>query len=152
MTSFTICSASAADVERVGVLFDQYRQFYQQPADLPRAVSYLRARLESGDSTVLMAQTAEGALAGFCQLYPSFCSVDAAPICILYDVFVAADFRQQGVAGALLAAAEDQARAQGAVRMELSTAISNTSAQRLYEATGWVRDTTFLHYSKAVTQ
>ncbi|WP_341706811.1 GNAT family N-acetyltransferase [Halopseudomonas sp.] len=151
MTSFNIRLASIADAERVGVLFDQYRQFYQQPADLPRAVSYLRARLEKGDSTVLMAQTAEGVLAGFCQLYPSFCSVDAAPICILYDLFVAAEYRQQGIAGALLAAAQQQARELGAVRMELATAISNTSAQRLYEATGWVRDTTFLNYSKVVT-
>lgn len=151
MTSFNIRLASIADAERVGVLFDQYRQFYQQPADLPRAVSFLRARLENGDSTVLMAQTAEGVLAGFCQLYPSFCSVDAAPICILYDLFVAAEYRQQGIAGALLAAAQQQARELGAVRMELATAISNTSAQRLYEATGWVRDTTFLHYSKVVT-
>ncbi|MEL0166665.1 MAG: GNAT family N-acetyltransferase [Pseudomonadaceae bacterium] len=152
MNAIAISLATPADVDALAVLFDQYRQFYEQSTDLPRAVSFLRSRLENGNSTVLMAQTADGALAGFCQLYPSFCSVDTAPICILYDLFVAAEYRQKGVASALLVAAEEQARAQGAVRMELATAITNTSAQRLYEATGWVRDTTFLHYSKALAQ
>lgn len=152
MTPFTIVPATVDDAERVGRLFDLYRQFYEQAADLPGAVAYLHARLQNGESVVLMAETAEGELAGFCQLYPTFCSVDMAPICVLYDLFVAADFRRQGVAEQLLTAAGQQAEARGAVRMELATAISNTSAQRLYEATGWVRDTTFLHYSKAVAQ
>jgi GNAT superfamily N-acetyltransferase len=148
MPGIHIKRASAADAERVGELFDLYRQFYQQPADRAGAIDYLRLRLQRGDSVVLMAMVGEGELAGFCQLYPTFCSVDMAPISILYDLYVGSGYRRQGVAGALLAAAEDQARAQGAVRMELATATDNISAQRLYEASGWERDRQFLHYSK----
>ncbi|WP_321349780.1 GNAT family N-acetyltransferase [Halopseudomonas oceani] len=150
MTSFRISLATAADAEQVGVLFDLYRQFYEQPTDPAGATAYLRARLQRGESIVLMAQTTGGELAGFCQLYPTFCSVDMAPICILYDLFVAADYRRQGVAELLLAAAGQQAQAHGAVRMELATAVTNTSAQQLYESTGWVRDDAFFHYAKAI--
>ncbi|WVM90414.1 GNAT family N-acetyltransferase [Halopseudomonas pachastrellae] len=70
--------------------------------------------MQNGESVVLMAETAEGQLAGFCQLYPTFCSVDMAPICVLYDLFVAADFRRQGVAEQLLTAAGQQSKARGA--------------------------------------
>lgn len=142
--------ATVADAERVGRLFDLYRQFYEQAADLAGAIAYLHARLQKGESVVLIAETAEGELAGLCQLYPTFCSVDMAPICVLYDLFVAADFRRQGIAEQLLTAAGQQAEARGAVRMELATAITNTAAQRLYESTGWVRDEVFFHYAKTL--
>ncbi|MEB3734283.1 GNAT family N-acetyltransferase [Halopseudomonas pachastrellae] len=70
---------------------------------------------------------------------------------MLYDLFVAADFRRQGVAEQLLTAAGQQSKARGAVRMELATAITNTPAQRLYESTGWVRDEAFFHYAMTLT-
>ncbi|ONM45587.1 GNAT family N-acetyltransferase [Halopseudomonas pachastrellae] len=151
MTNTRVTLAAPADAERVGVLFDLYRQFYEQAADLPGAIAYLQARLQNGESVVLMAETADGQLVGFCQLYPTFCSVDMAPICVLYDLFVAADFRRQGIAEQLLTAAGQQAKARGAVRMELATAITNTPAQRLYESTGWVRDEVFFHYAMTLT-
>ena len=78
MPGIHIKRASAADAERVGELFDLYRQFYQQPTDRAGAIDYLRLRLQRGDSVVLMAMAGEGELAGFCQLYPTFCSDDMA--------------------------------------------------------------------------
>ncbi|MNG40364.1 hypothetical protein D3C84_1289180 [compost metagenome] len=45
-------------------------------------------------------------------------------------------------------AAEEYARQQGAVRMDLRTAKTNQSAQALYESAGWIRDEMFLSYSK----
>jgi hypothetical protein len=37
-------------------------------------------------------------------------------------------------------------RTSGAARVALSTAITNTSAEALYEKDGWRRETAFLHY------
>jgi ribosomal protein S18 acetylase RimI-like enzyme len=138
------------DLHETARLFDLYRQFYEQRPDLMQAEQYIRARTESGESVVLVAEDAAGALTGFCQLYPSFCSVAAGPIYVLYDLFVAPEARRTGVAKALLAAAHERARADGKVRMDLTTAKTNVKAQALYESMGWRRDEVFFTYTLAV--
>ena len=50
----------------------------------------------------------------------------------------------------LLLAAEDHARRQGRVRMDLTTAHTNHAAQALYEAMGWELDTVFRAYTRRV--
>jgi ribosomal protein S18 acetylase RimI-like enzyme len=139
-----------ADLPAVAILFDSYRQFYDQAPDLRLATAFLQARMANGESTILVAQGDGGRLLGFCQLYPSFCSVAAAPIYVLYDLFVAPDARKTGAGRALLLAAEQFAASQGVVRMDLTTAKTNLAAQSVYEALGWVRDEVFFAYSKAV--
>jgi GNAT superfamily N-acetyltransferase len=67
-------------------------------------------------------------------------------IWILNDLFVAQDARRRGVGTRLLCAARDHALRTGAVRLALATAVTNTTAQSLYERHGWRQDTTFLHY------
>jgi GNAT superfamily N-acetyltransferase len=52
----------------------------------------------------------------------------------------------EGVGARLLRAARDHATKSGAVRLALSTAVTNTKAQALDERDGWRRDTAFLHY------
>ncbi len=87
-------------------------------------------------------------IVGFCQLYPTFCSVEAAPIYSLYDLFVLPSARKLGVGKQLLLAAEQKAVAEGKVRMDLTTAKTNLSAQSLYESLGWQRDEIFYAYNK----
>ena len=55
--------------------------------------------------------------------------------------------RGQGAAQALMQAAEDDARRAGCVRLDLSTAHTNRTAQALYESRGWQRDEVFRVYS-----
>ena len=148
MSDVQIRLAEHKDVEAVGVLFDAYRQFYRMDADLQRASAYIGARIEQGESLVFVAENAAKAIVGFCQLYPTFCSVFTARLFTLYDLFVDSNLRQQGIGKKLLMAAEAYARQQGAVRMDLRTAKSNLSAQALYESAGWVRDEMFFSYSK----
>ncbi|UFS59595.1 GNAT family N-acetyltransferase [Subtercola endophyticus] len=148
-------TSGAAVVRRAGIrqldeaaaLFDSYRQFYGYPADAAAARDYLEARLKAGESVVLLAylDDTEGAV-GFSQLYPSFCSLDLAPIFVLYDLFVAPRARRRGVAQSLLTAAGAHGRKTGASRLELSTALDNTPAQTLYESLGWMPDSTYRHY------
>jgi len=147
MGEITVRLARAADLSRVARLFDLYRQFYRQPPDLPLAEAFISARLANDDSVILVASVAAQAPVGFAQLYPTLCSVSAAPIHVLYDVFVEPSSRRRGVGRALMEAARVHAAGAGAVRLELATARSNASAQALYESLGWVRDRDFYRYS-----
>ena len=148
MNSTAIHTAIPEDAELIAPLFDAYSQFYEQPADADAALAFITARLERGESVILLARRPDGSALGFCQLYPSFCSVLAAPIYVLYDLFVVPDARRLGVGRALLLAAEAHARATGHARMDLTTARNNLRAQALYESLGWVRDEVFLTYAR----
>ncbi len=143
--------ADRDDVDALAPLFDAYRRFYEQPGDVALASAYLHERLERGESAILVAE-AEGQLLGFCQMYPSWCSVAAARIFVLYDLFVDDGVRRAGVGRRLMLAAQDFARAAGAVRLDLSTARTNARAQALYESLGWRRDDVFLGYSLPLAQ
>jgi ribosomal protein S18 acetylase RimI-like enzyme len=136
---------TADQVGLVARLFDAYRQFYEQPSDPDGARRFLAERLGRGES-VILAVVEDGRALGFTQLYPSFSSVSMKPIWILNDLFVADEARRRGVGAVLLQAARDHARRTGAARLTLSTAVTNTPAQALYERDGWRRDTAFWHY------
>jgi len=142
--------ATLADLDEVAPLFDEYRCFYGQPPEPDRARQYVSERIERGESVVLVATAtpADGHVVGFCQLYPTFCSVETTPIFVLYDLFVAPSARRQGVGHALLRAAERLASDQGKTRLDLRTARTNGPAQAVYESLDWVRDERFFCYSK----
>ena len=73
------------------------------------------------------------------QLYPSFCSVEAVRIQILYDLFVKEEFRGRGIATALMDKAADVSRRNGAARIDLLTGVENRAGQALYEKLGYKR-------------
>jgi ribosomal protein S18 acetylase RimI-like enzyme len=150
MTQSTTRYADVPDLDAVAALFDAYRQFYEMPADAGRARAYIAERMRENDSIILVAEDEAGTITGFCQLYPSFCSVLAEPILTLYDLYVRPDARRSGAARALMLAAERHAIEAGAARMDLQTAESNRPAQALYESLGWRRDRVFRVYSKAL--
>jgi ribosomal protein S18 acetylase RimI-like enzyme len=140
--------AGIDDLAALAPLFDAYRQFYGYPADPLLSREYLAARLARAESLVLMAVDATGRATGFCQMYPTWDSLLAAPLYVLYDLYVAPASRRCGAARALMLAAQDLARARGARKLELSTARSNLAAQALYESLGWTRSEQFLTYGK----
>ena len=140
--------ATLSDVGEIAILFDAYRQFYQQAADLNLAVTFIRERIQKNESVILVAEI-NNHLIGFCQMYPTFCSVAAAPIYTLYDLFVLPEARKWGAGKALLLAAEQLAATERFARMDLTTAKTNLTAQSLYESLGWIRDEDFYTYSKS---
>jgi ribosomal protein S18 acetylase RimI-like enzyme len=148
----TIRPAQLTDLEAVAALFDQYRQFYRQPGDPALARAFLEQRHTRGESVLLIAEQTPRAVLGFTQLYPTFCSVAAAPIFVLYDLFVTPSARRRGIGRALLDTAASHAARAGAVRVELATARTNLPAQRLYESLGWVRDDEFFRYALVMGQ
>ena len=135
------------DLPALGKLFDEYRQFYQLPTDVQKATAYLEARLGARESVVLIAADEAGQLLGFTQLYPTWCSLLAGPVYVLYDLYVAPQARRRGVGRALLKAAAQRGQRDGKLRMTLSTAKTNADAQSVYESLGWERDNEFYVYN-----
>ncbi len=149
MSAIHVRQAVLADLDAVADLFDHYRQFYSQASDLAAARAFLTARFEHGESTIFLAES-EGQALGFTQLYPSFSSVSMARVFVLNDLYVAPTARRLGVGQALLNAAAVHARQLGAVRLSLTTAVDNVTAQSLYESTEWLRDEKFYTYHLAL--
>lgn len=144
-----VSPATPSDLDEIVPLFDGYRQFYRQPADLAGCRAFLAARLREKDSVILIARVGSRTV-GFTQLYPSYSSTAMRRLWILNDLFVSADARHKGVGKALLDGAEQMSRTTGAVRMVLSTATDNATARSLYEHNGWEREQVFVQYKRTL--
>jgi ribosomal protein S18 acetylase RimI-like enzyme len=142
-----IRDARADDLTSLATLFDDYRRFYELESDLELSTRYMRERLTNRDSVLLVAPAPDGEPLGFTQMYPTWCSLLAAPIYVLYDLYIAPAARRQGTARALMLAAVERARQDGRRRLDLATAKTNVQAQILYESLGWRRDEDFHSYS-----
>jgi ribosomal protein S18 acetylase RimI-like enzyme len=133
-------------LDELASLFDQYRQFYQQPPNLEACRAFMAERINNDESVIFAAQSDEGSIVGFTQLYRSFCSVELQEIFYLYDLFVDPSARRTGTARALMETARQYAAAREAGRLTLETAISNRIAQALYEDLAYARDKEFYTY------
>jgi ribosomal protein S18 acetylase RimI-like enzyme len=149
MSAITTRLATQPDIAAVASLFDSYRQFYEQESDLQLATEFIQQRIQRNESVVIVAED-DSHILGFCQLYPSFCSVAAKPVYSLYDLYVMPEARKSGIGKALLLAAELHAVQNGFARMDLTTAKTNFLAQSLYESLGWIRDEVFYGYNRSV--
>ena len=145
-----IHQATPHDLGLLAPLFDAYRQFYGQRSDVPAARAFLLDRFRHSESVIFMAIHDRKAI-GFTQLYPSFSSISLARIYVLSDLFVASTVRKKGAGRKLLEAAVDFGRLVGAYQLTLETAKTNVTAQSLYEACGWTRDTEFYVYQITLT-
>ena len=150
MENFKVLRASISDVNEVAKLFDLYRQFYDQKSDIQLSEEFIMNRIFKDESVILLAIDQSEEVVGFCQMYPSFCSVIASPIYVLYDLFTSQNKRNLGIGKALLIAAEKQAKLVGAHRLDLTTAKNNIVAQTLYESLGWKKDEVFFTYNRDV--
>jgi RimJ/RimL family protein N-acetyltransferase len=129
-------------------LFDDYRIFYDQPSDLPRAENFIEQRLKNSDSVIfLMTDEEESEVFGFAQIYPTFSSIATGKIFILNDLYIKPDKRKNGFAGEILHFIKQFARNEGAIKIVLKTARSNHIAQKLYESLGYKKDEEFLNYN-----
>lgn len=142
----TVSAASAADLVDLTRLFAGYLRFYQVPRADADIAAFLRARLERGDSQLFIARDGRGAAQGFVQLYPFLSSLALEPAWLLSDLYVDESARRCGVGEALMNAARADAEATGACGLQLETAKTNLTGQRLYERLGYVRDEQFFTY------
>lgn len=149
MSNIAVRQAVLSDLEALVPLFDGYRQFYGRPSDIPAAREFLLARFNHGESVLFIAHE-DNTPVGFTQLYPSFSSVSLARVFVLNDLFVHEQARRKGAASKLMTAAIEFAKSLGAVRVSLSTATANETAQALYQSAGCKRDEQFFVYHLAI--
>lgn len=145
-----IIQAGMAEISPVSFLFDAYRQFYQQDANLDAARQFIHSRIENHESVIFLAVSDNGEGLGFVQLYPSFSSVSMKKMWYLNDLFVAKSARNQGVARALLRQVQVFAKQSNALTVKLATSISNEQAKSLYLSEGYEKITAFEHYTQRV--
>jgi ribosomal protein S18 acetylase RimI-like enzyme len=116
------------------------------------ARNFIQTRLDNKESIIFVAlilKNNKPISVGFIQLYPTYSSIRAIKNWILNDLFVEEEYRKQGIGEALIKAATEFARINNAKFVELSTAVHNFTAQRLYESIGFKKqkpDTEFFTY------
>lgn len=140
-----IKKATINELDGLTKLFDLYRQFYQQTSDVDGARKFLKERIKNEESVAFIALDGVDPL-GFVQLYPSFSSVSMKRSWVLNDLFVTKPARGKGVGENLIKTALEFAEETGAKGVFLETAADNTTAQRLYEKIGFVRETNYFYY------
>jgi ribosomal protein S18 acetylase RimI-like enzyme len=128
-------------------LFDKYRVFYGQESNLELAKSFIQERQDNHESVIFVALSDEKKQPiGFTQLYPIYSSVRAVKNWLLNDLYVDNAYRKQGIGENLIRAAMDFAKEQNAKFVELSTAVTNQTAQSLYEHIGFEKQNPDLEF------
>jgi ribosomal protein S18 acetylase RimI-like enzyme len=134
-SSATVRRASAADARAVAQLLDDFQKEYSEPTP---EVSVLAERYEellrSGEMTVLLVGNGPD---GFAQLRFRPWVYTSGLHAYIEELYVVPERRGEGLGRALLEAAMDAARSQGATHMELSTSEDDVAARGLYESTGF---------------
>jgi ribosomal protein S18 acetylase RimI-like enzyme len=146
MVSAKVLRATQHDLEALLPLVQAYRVFYKQQPEPERERTFTEQHLRNGTSVIYLAKI-DDSPAGFMQLFKTYSTVHLASAWILEDLFVDPEFRRRGIAEALLLAALEHARNDGAGGMFLETAYDNEPAQRVYERAGWTREGRFYKYN-----
>jgi ribosomal protein S18 acetylase RimI-like enzyme len=129
--------AGVEDAEAVGRLLHDFNTEYDDYTPGPEAMEKrIGELLESGDVTVLLAGNGPDGLA-LLRFRPSLWSESLD--CYLEELYVVPDRRGKGLGRALMEAAMETARAEGAGYMDLGTAETDTAARALYEKLGFSR-------------
>ncbi|XOV93252.1 MAG: GNAT family N-acetyltransferase [Bacteroidota bacterium] len=139
-----VSKASRSDLDKLSILFDDYRVFYRKSSDPIGSKSFISERLDQNDSVIFVASDGNQ-MVGFTQLYPTFSSATMQKFYILNDLFVKPEVRGQGIGKSLLRHAQLFTKNENLKGLSLATALDNP-AQYLYESLGWKKDVDFLHY------
>jgi ribosomal protein S18 acetylase RimI-like enzyme len=129
--------AEIEDAGEVGRLLHDFNTEYDEYTPGPEAMGKrIGQLLQSGDVTALLAGDGPDGLAVL-RFRPSLWSESLD--CYLEELYVVPDRRGQGLGQALMEAAIETARAEGARYMDLGTAETDTAARALYEKLGFSR-------------
>lgn len=130
-----IRQAGTGDAEAVGRLLHDFNTEFDEPTPGPEALAArVRTLLEGGDTTILVAGTAPDGLAVL--RFREAIWADALE-CYLAELYVVPARRGHGIGRALMEAAIEAARAEGATHMDLGTGEDDAAARALYESLGF---------------
>lgn len=133
---YPVRPATQADLPQLAELFVQYLAFYHIERNKAEAQIFLQARMERGESVVLLAEDS-GILTAFVQLYPSWSSTRMGRIWVLNDLYVHSIYRRLGLGRALVLAAQQHCRATDGIELTLETAVDNMQGNNLYRSMGF---------------
>jgi GNAT superfamily N-acetyltransferase len=128
--------AEPADAKDIGRLLHDFNSEYDEPTPGPRALAdRIRELIAGGHGTVLLAGRGPDGLAVL-RFRPAIWT--EALECYLAELYVVPPRRRQGLGRALMEAAIELARREGADRMDLGTSEDDTAAIALYESLGFI--------------
>jgi ribosomal protein S18 acetylase RimI-like enzyme len=125
--AFSLRGASAADIDGLIAMWQEAAENDSRPPDTREAVTALIGR----DPDAMILADHDGELIG------SIVAGWDGWRCHLYRLAVRPDWRRQGVATALLAAAESRFRVLGATRIDAMVLDGNDLGQNLWRASGY---------------
>jgi ribosomal protein S18 acetylase RimI-like enzyme len=124
-----------ADAEAIGRLLHDFNGEFDEPTPGPRALAErMRHLLTGGETAVLLVGTGPDGLAVL-RFRPAIWT--EALECYLAELYVVPSRRVQGLGRALMQAAIELARREGADRMDLGTSHDDVAARALYESLGF---------------
>jgi ribosomal protein S18 acetylase RimI-like enzyme len=131
----TVRRAHDGDADAVGRLLHDFNTEFGDPTPPPDALAErMRALMAGGDTVVLVAGDGPDGLA---VLRFREAIWDEALECYLAELYVVPARRGQGLGRALMEAAIETARADGATHMDLGTGEDDVPARGLYESLGF---------------
>jgi ribosomal protein S18 acetylase RimI-like enzyme len=130
-----VSRAEPSDADVIGRLLHDFNREYDEPTpDPPTLAERMRELISSGETVVLLADGAPDGLAVL-RFRPAIWST--ALECYLAELYVIPDRRGLGAGRALMEAAIDLARSEGANYMDLGTSEDDVAARGLYESLGF---------------
>lgn len=136
-------TVSHTTFERVLPLIAAYQRFYEATPDEARNRAHFGQFLDDPThGTQFVALGAEDQPLGFATLYFPLGSVTPGQYCLMNDLFTVPDSRGQGIGRALIQHCLRYAQSRGFGAIKWQTALSNATAQRLYDSlpttrSGW---------------
>ena len=141
--------AQPDDFEKIGEVFNLYRQFYEKESNIEACKNYIYERLINNEAQIFYIENEKECM-GITQLYTTFDSLELSKKIILYDLYVRSEYRNKGIGRMLMNASKSFAEKKVVTSIELSTSINNKNAQSLYESLDYQRDTEFYDYYLAI--
>ena len=133
----TYRKATIEDINKLAILFNDYRVFYRKEENKEKAKVFLSERINNNDSKIFVAESETQELTGFVQLYPLFSSTRMEKLWLLNDLFVNPDFRNKGISVGLIEMAKELVKETKACGMFLETEKTNIVGNNLYPKTGF---------------
>lgn len=140
--SFTLGRADLGDPRHRNALIELLDSYHRDPMgegrpwDRSRRDALLAGLSSHPKTFVMMAWDGTEPL-GMAVCFEGFSTFSAKPLVNLHDLIVVPQARRQGVAKALFAAVEAEARSRGAGRVTLEVRKDNAAAQALYASLGY---------------
>jgi ribosomal protein S18 acetylase RimI-like enzyme len=135
------------DVNKLAVLFDNYRIFYKMESNINDSEKFLADRIQNKESEIFVAENENFEFTGFVQLYPIFSSTRMKKLWLLNDLYIDENFRGKGISELLMNEAKKLCKETNACGLMLETAKNNEIGNNLYKKTGFDLDNEHYYYS-----